>query len=130
MIRINLLGDVPRAKRGKRPAMAASVGGEGSNLVVAALTIGANAYAWQYLKRQKQEIATQMQAAEAESRRLAVVKARVDEAEKQEAAYRKRVDVIDQLRAKQAGPVELLAAISNTVNATDAVWLVRMKEDG
>ncbi len=134
MIRINLLGDVPRAKRGKRTVPAVS-GGEGSNmvavaLVVAALTVGANVYVWQYLKREKQDIATKMQAAEAESRRLMVVKARVEEAEKQEAAYRRRVDVIDQLRAKQAGPVELLAAISNTVNNTDAVWLVSMKEDG
>ncbi len=135
MIRINLLGDTPRAKRGKRSPAISMGGGEGSNLVavalvVAALTIGGNLYMWQYLTRQKQEIATQMQAADAESRRLAVVKARVEEAEKQESAYRRRVDVIDSLRSKQSGPVELLAAISNTVNSTDAVWLVSMKEDG
>ncbi len=135
MIRINLLG-VPKPKRGKRPA-ALAVGEEGGGslvlivaLVVAALTVGLNLYAWQYLNREQDRIAKETVTAEMESRRLANVKARVEEAERQEAAYRKRVDVIDQLRAKQAGPVELLAMIGNTISATDAVWLTTVKEEG
>lgn len=137
MIRINLLGDVPRGKRGKRPAMALSgIGGDGSSsllivgLVVAAMTIGANFYAWQYLNRHKDQLVRDMAAADLESKRLANVKARVEEAEKQEANYRRRVDVIDQLRARQSGPVQLLAMIGNTVNSTDAVWLTSMKDEG
>ena len=38
--------------------------------------------------------------------------------------------MIDQLRADQAGPVNLLNTIGNTVNNTDAVWLVNMNESG
>jgi len=38
--------------------------------------------------------------------------------------------VIDQLRARQSGPVDLLAMIGNTVSSTDAVWLDSMKEEG
>ena len=33
------------------------------------------------------------------------------------------MDVIDQLRAAQAGPVKLLDTIGQTVNGTEAVWL-------
>jgi Tfp pilus assembly protein PilN len=38
--------------------------------------------------------------------------------------------VIDQLRAGQAGPVNLLNTIGNTVNGTEAVWLNSMKDQG
>ena len=38
--------------------------------------------------------------------------------------------MIDQLRAAQKGPVELLAALSDTVNNSDAVWLKTMRDEG
>jgi Tfp pilus assembly protein PilN len=38
--------------------------------------------------------------------------------------------VIDQLRAGQSGPVELLNSIGTTVNSTEAVWLSTMKDQG
>ena len=41
--------------------------------------------------------------------------------------YKRRVDVIDQLRANQTGPVNLLAMIGETVNGTEAVWLNSMQ---
>lgn len=136
MIRINLLG-VAKPKRGKRQAVAISTGSEGGGslvllvaLVVAALTVGVNLYYWQYLSHEQERIAKEMLAAEAEGRRLAIVKARVEEAEKQEYNYRRRVDVIDQLRAKQTGPLDLLTMIGVTVSATDAVWLTTVKDDG
>ncbi len=137
MIRINLLGDVPRPKRGGKHPAAVAVGGEGGGpsllilgLLVGALTVGGNFFWWQKLSKDKAEIARQMQAADQESKRLATVKARVEEAELQEKNYRARVDVIDQLRAKQSGPVDLLTAVANTVNATDTVWLTSVKEEG
>jgi len=40
------------------------------------------------------------------------------------------VDVIDQLRAEQAGPVNLLNTIGSTVNSTEAVWLDSMIDAG
>ena len=40
------------------------------------------------------------------------------------------MDVIDQLRANQSGPVELLNSIGETVNNTEAVWLSTMKDMG
>ena len=37
---------------------------------------------------------------------------------------------LDQLRANQSGPVELLNMIGDTVNGTEAVWLSSMKDQG
>jgi Tfp pilus assembly protein PilN len=38
--------------------------------------------------------------------------------------------VIDQLRANQSGPVNLLATIGDTINGTEAVWLNSMLDQG
>jgi Tfp pilus assembly protein PilN len=38
--------------------------------------------------------------------------------------------VIDQLRAGQAGPVNLMAMMGETVNNTEAVWLSKMEDGG
>ena len=45
-------------------------------------------------------------------------------------SYKRRVDVIDQLRSNQFGPVNLLNALGNTVNNTEAVWLNKMEDAG
>ncbi len=46
--------------------------------------------------------------------------------------YKRRVDVIDQLRNanNQGGPVNLMAMVGETVNNTEAVWLNNMKDQG
>jgi Tfp pilus assembly protein PilN len=45
-------------------------------------------------------------------------------------AFKRRFDIIDQLRASQTGPVPLLASLSDTVNKTTGVWLLNMRDDG
>jgi Tfp pilus assembly protein PilN len=72
----------------------------------------------------------QTRVAEQRNRELADIKVRYLERQKQADAYKRRVDVIDQLRANQTGPVELLAMIGNTVNSTEAVWLNSMQDQG
>jgi Tfp pilus assembly protein PilN len=52
------------------------------------------------------------------------------ERQKQADNYKRRVDVIDSLRAGQAGPVNLLAMLGETVNGTEAVWLKKMDDTG
>jgi len=45
--------------------------------------------------------------------------------------YKRRVDVIDQLRNNnQSGPVNLMAMVGETVNNTEAVWLNNLKDQG
>jgi Tfp pilus assembly protein PilN len=138
MIRINLLG-TPKAK-GKRSNAAASaatvmeMGDAGSLkmkvLVVFALVAVFNLAYWYRLDKAKKDIAAKMQQAEQKNRELADVKARYLERQKQADSYKRRVDVIDQLRANQAGPVNLLNMIGDTVNGTEAVWLNTMKDQG
>ncbi len=136
MIRINLLG----TSKGKNKRSAASavavmdVGELGSPKlkVVAVLALAAvvNLGYWYYLDKQKQEIAAKMQVAEQKNRELADVKARYMERQREADNYKRRVDVIDQLRAAQSGPVNLLNTIGKTVNDTEAVWLSSMKDQG
>jgi Tfp pilus assembly protein PilN len=61
---------------------------------------------------------------------LADVKTRYLERQREADNYKRRVDVIDQLRAGQSGPVELLNTIGDTINDTEAVWLSTMKDQG
>jgi len=133
MIRINLL-NVPKAK-GRRSTPAASLPGEGVSstlkvLLVLVVAGALNAGYWVQLSREKTSIATQMQEAERKNRELAEVKAKYLERQAQMQAYKHRVDVIDQLRAGQFGPVNLLSTLGTTVNTTEAVWLDSVKDDG
>ncbi len=134
MIRINLLS-VPKSKRGKRTVAVPAVSGPGPNLMIVALvvvvlTAGVNLGWWYKLNHESRRLAADMTKAEKENRELLQVKARVEQKNKQAELYQRRVDVIDRLRAQQSGPKELLAMIGDTVNATDAVWLNKMNDDG
>ena len=135
MIRINLLGS-PKAKGKKSaaitmPSMDFNVGSP-AMLVAAVVVIVAllNGGYWYMLDREKKAIAEQMQHAEVKNHELADIKARYMERQKQADAYKRRVDVIDQLRQNQTGPVSLLAMIGDTVNGTEAVWLNSMQDQG
>jgi Tfp pilus assembly protein PilN len=133
MIRINLLGG-PKPKRGKRGSVSMP-GGDGPNpmlliaLIVIAGVIGNGWYYWK-MNSDAARIAKSMGEAQAENTRLARVKQQYLEAQKQEAFFKKRSEEIDKLKKSQTGPVDLLTKVSDTVNKTDAVWLISMKEDG
>ena len=138
MIRINLLenskGKNKRAGGGGPALPTMEMGDMGSPklkvlvvLVVAGLL---NFGYWYRLDRQGKTIVTQMQAAEQKNRELSDVKARYLERQTQANNYKRRVDVIDSLRAAQAGPVNLLAMLGETVNGTEAVWLSKMDDQG
>ena len=139
MIRINLLesakGKNKRAGGSSGPVMPAmDMGDMGSpklKVLVVLLVAGLlNFGYWYRLDRQAQSIAKQMQAAEQKNRELSDVKARFLERQRQADNYKRRVDVIDSLRAAQAGPVNLLAMLGETVNGTEAVWLSKMDDTG
>ena len=137
MIRINLLG-APKPKSGKKGSAVSMPsfegGGGGSPLikivaVVALVAIGNGMY-WYHLDREKKSIESQMRLAEQKNRELADIKARYLERQRQADAYKRRVDVIDNLRSNQSGPVNLMAMIGETINGTEAVWLNSMQDNG
>jgi len=136
MIRINLLG----TQKGKNKRSAASaatvmeVGDVGSPtmkvLVVLALAGLVNLGYWYELDKQHRDIAAKMEVAVRKNAELADVKARYLERQREAENYKRRVDVIDQLRAAQSGPVKQMDTIGQTVNGTEAVWLNTMKDTG
>jgi Tfp pilus assembly protein PilN len=140
MIRINLLetakGKNKRAGGSSGPVMPAiEMGDMGSpRLKILAVLVVAGALNfgyWYRLDKQEQSLAKQMQAAEQKNRELSDVKARYLERQTQANNYKRRVDVIDSLRAAQSGgPVSLLAMLGETVNGTEAVWLKKMDDTG
>jgi len=133
MIQINLLG-LPKPKKGKR-ATAASMPGEGPNPVILmtlafVVSLGLLGAWWFKVDSERKQIEKDMAAAQAEAARLATAKTKYDERESQKKIFEQRVKVIEDLRAKQQGPIELLAMVGDTVNNTEGVWLSMMKEDG
>jgi Tfp pilus assembly protein PilN len=135
MIRINLLGaPKPKNKRGSGPAVNFDMGEPSSPkmkiLLVLVIVLAINGTYWMRQDRQKQSIASKMQTAEQKNRELADVKQKYLERQRQADSYKRRVDVIDQLRSAQAGPVNLLNTIGDTINSTEAVWLNTMKDNG
>ena len=136
MIRINLLGS-PKPKGKKGPAFnmpsfeVGNLGGPMIQVAAVLLIAGAlNAGYWYQLDREKKSIEVRALVAEQKNRELAAVKVRYLERQRQADAYKHRVDVIDQLRSNQSGPVSLLAMIGDTVNGTEAVWLNSMQDQG
>jgi Tfp pilus assembly protein PilN len=139
MIRINLLetakGKSKRAGGSSGPVMPSmEMGDMGSPklkvLIILVLAGLVNYGYWHRLDRQAKTIESQMQAADQKNRELSDVKARFLERQRQADAYKRRVDVIDQLRTAQTGPVNLLAMLGETVNGTEAVWLRKMDDTG
>jgi Tfp pilus assembly protein PilN len=137
MIKINLL----ETGKGKRASSAGpsmptmEMGDMGSpklKILVVMVIVGlANLGYWYRLDHLSKEIASKMKVAEQKNRELADVKARYMERQTQANAYKRRVDVIDQLRASQSsGPVNLMAMMGETVNNTEAVWLSKLDDTG
>src|SRR6202158_3329881 len=126
MIRINLLGGAkPKGKKGPAVSMPSfEVGNLGGPMIqVAAVLLIAGALNfgyWYQLDREEKSIEVQTRLAEQKNRELADIKARYLERQKQAEAYKRRVDVIDQVRTNETGPVSLLSTIGDTVNGTAA----------
>src|ERR1700730_8738251 len=138
MIKINLLENAKgKNKRGggggpAMPSMDMGDMGSPKLKVLAVLVIAGlfNLGYWYRLDHQAKAIESNMKVAEQKNRELADVKARFLERQNQANNYKRRVDVIDQLRASQNGPVNLLAMLGETVNSTEAVWLNKMDDAG
>ena len=138
MIRINLLGSPkPKGKKSAGPALSmpsfelGNWAGPLAQVAVVLLIAGAlNFGYWYQLGREKKSIEVQTRIAEQKNRTLSDIKVHYLERQKQAEAYKRRVDVIDQLRKNQSGPVALLSMISDTVNGTEAVWLNSMQDTG
>jgi Tfp pilus assembly protein PilN len=139
MIKINLLENSKgKSKRGggggpSMPTMEMGDMGSPKLKVLAVLVVVGlfNLSYWYRLDHEAKAIAVRMKVAETKNRELADVKAKFLERQTQANNYKRRVDVIDGLRASQSGgPVNLMAMLGETVNNTEAVWLNKMDDAG
>lgn len=136
MIRINLSGAArPKGKRAAAAAPEFGGGGEGPSSIVFVLIgvvllgiLVGLPYWW--VGKESSRLDSEKQKADADLARLQNVKSRVEQKQKLAEDIKRRTDAIDDLRRRQAGPVELLNTVGDTVNSTDAVWLATMKDDG
>jgi Tfp pilus assembly protein PilN len=138
MIKINLLETAKGKKRAGGSAVPAlptmEMGDMGSpklKVLIVVVLVGLLNYGyWHRLDTQSKAIAQQMVAAQKKNQELSDVKASFLQRQREADAYKRRVDVIDQLRNAQTGPVNLLAMLGQTVNDTEAVWLRKMDDTG
>lgn len=128
MIRINLLGR-PRPRVKRRVAIAGTL-----QLVLFVIPLAAALLALivhLYLIRgdiaQLQEDIAQKQT---EKRQMAQLEKEINEFEAKQRLLRGRIDVIENLKRNQSGPVRLLEAVGDTVSLTDTLWLTSMEEKG
>jgi Tfp pilus assembly protein PilN len=129
MIRVNLLG-LPKPK--KRAPMVVMDGARSAVLLVIVLLVVGAAQFFRYNRLQaEQKRLTKLVADEtAEKARLELVRAEYDKFAAQKALLTKRINIIEGLKAKQAGPSRLLQTIASTVSNTDMLWLTLFEQAG
>ena len=128
MIRINLLG-VERTKTRKLPTFTI----QAQQLTIACSLILVGSFAgigWWYwtLKQNAAQVETDITTAQGEQVRLQSVLAEVRQFEARRSQLQQRVQLIEQLRAGQTLPVQILDHISRSV--PELLWLTEMEQKG
>lgn len=129
MIKINLLAEGKRPTAVRRTRQASVLEGQHTALLlllVGFIVVGLlPSAAWWWLKSNEiasneEEITVKQQ----EVDELAAIIREVEEYERKQADLRRKIDVINQLRANQRGPVQVMDAVSRAV--PELLWLDRM----
>lgn len=134
MIRINLMGTAvkrPRQAKLAPEAFAASAPPAtmiGLGLIVLAIVALVGTYF--YVQHQTAVLAAQLTAAQQESARLQAVRREFQENTQRRAELTRRINVIDQLKNSQSGPMSLLEAVRHSVDQTPGVWLISITQKG
>ena len=131
MIHINLLS--PERERPKRHKAVSSFDGSGQKVTVACTLILALAgvgVAWWYwsLQQESNRLSDMLTTAQQESERLRTNILQVQKFEEQRAQLQQRVNLIEQLRHGQSGPVHMLDEISRSL--PDQLWLTQLNQKG
>ena len=127
MIRINLLG-VDRQKARKAPAFdVAQQLTVACSLVLVATIVGLGWWFWS-LNQDATRVEVEIEAARREQTRLRSLLTEVEQFEARRAQLQQRVQLIEQLRAGQSIPVQLLDHVSRSL--PDMLWLTEMEQTG
>jgi type IV pilus assembly protein PilN len=126
MIRINLLGG--EKKKATRAVAAFGAGQRLTalcSLIVVAALVGIGWWYWS-LSREAGQVDSEIAAAQQEAARLRSMMAEVEAFEAQRARIQERVALIEELRAGQSIPVQLLDHVSRSL--PDMLWLTSMTQ--
>ena len=128
MIRINLLG-VERTKTRKAPMFsgAAQYLTVGCSLILVAAASGIGWWYWT-LRQTSTQVDNDIAAARQQQAQLQSVLAEVGQFETRRTQLQQRVQLIEQLRAGQSFPVQLLDHVSRSV--PELLWLTQMDQKG
>jgi len=137
MIRINLLGTTkPKKGKGRRRLFVMpqlTTDGPSPLITGLAILVLATASIYWYhakLEQKHQQLQADIKEATRQITSMNQVKQAYLQRQKDFDVVKRRFDIIDQLRAQQAGPVIMLNTVTDTVNSTEGVWLLTLKDNG
>jgi len=129
MIKVNLLRDqtVRSRKTVARPSASPLRLLMLAVLVLVGLGLGAT---WYYLHIQVGNLTSSRDRLRLESARLQQLRKQIDQSEKMKTERQSRIDIIEQLKANQTGPVLLLNHVIHSIPTSAALWLTGLEQKG
>lgn len=124
MIRVNLIGERKLAKK----KFAFPIEQQLTSVCCAILVAGGLVCGWRYLSinREAARLKADIAKAQSETASLKSIIAQVQDFEEQKAQLQQRVELIEQLRKEQTGPVHMLDEISRSL--PPMLWLTQIKQ--
>jgi type IV pilus assembly protein PilN len=132
MIRVNLLGVAKAKKRRVRAPVIEPGGGLMLGLLVGVIVVVAAVQWWRYgqLQQQAQQLDSDIQRLTLEKAELAQVQAQYETFSRRKELLQARINIIEQLKAQQSGPVIMLNTLASSVSSTESLWLTGFEKTG
>ncbi|OFV98978.1 MAG: hypothetical protein A3F68_13355 [Acidobacteria bacterium RIFCSPLOWO2_12_FULL_54_10] len=133
MIRVNLLG-LPKQRKKAAHALP-TISMEGSRALVLLVIVLVAVAGFQYyrhrgLQSEGAVLATQLQDLERERADLSRIKEEYDRFSQRKELLTRRIGIIEELKARQTGPIKLLDVFASTVAETESLWLLSFEQAG
>lgn len=129
MIKVNLLRDQTVKTRHKAVAPATSPLGW-MLLAAMVLVLAGLGGAWYFLKSQVAELTSTRTRLAAENTRLQGLRKQIDQFDKLKRERQGRIDLINQLKSNQTGPVMLLNSVIRSIPTGAVLWLTSIEQKG
>ncbi|MEE4273479.1 MAG: PilN domain-containing protein [Thermoanaerobaculales bacterium] len=131
MIKINLVSEAPTATVAKRKRTEFSLGAKQGDIIlvtVLAIAVAVCGTWWFILKSKRAELKEIERQRTVERDELQPYIDKVEELEAKRALLKRKVDVINELKNKQRGPVRIMDEVSRAL--PELVWLTQLKLSG
>ncbi len=129
MIKVNLLRDQTVRTRKTTVAPTTTPLGWVMLMVLAVVFLGLGA-TWYYLDGQIADLTGSRDRLRVESNRLQELRKEIERFEAMKRERQSRIDIIEQLKTNQTGPVLLLNRVLHSIPTSAAVWLTSLEQKG